>query len=217
MEVEKLEELLLSISYKEENIKNAESAFNILYKEYSKLLYSVLKNNFGIRDKQFLNAIVNNTFLAIYENPLFTTPDNSQKNTDNAFKGWILQIAKNELQDLLQDFKILNIKTSDNNEPVFIETYIDAEKDNINIESINAKILKNALDSLPERDRDVLRFLYLYQEDGKKTPSKVLNNLCNYFGITKENIRQIKVRSEKKIIEYFSKYSQLKSIKYAKG
>jgi len=217
MDIEKLEDILLVISYKDEDPDKATVAFNLLYREYSKLLYAGLRKNHGIKDDQFLDAIVNNTFLKIYYNPLFSNPQNEQHKSDRFFKAWIFTIAKNELQDLLQEFKILEINTTNTNEPAFIETFLEIEKVNLDIESINYTLLEDALNILPKRDRDVLRFLYLYQEEGKKTPTSILNELCNYYGITKENIRQIKSRSEKKIIEYFSKHSQLKPLKYAKG
>jgi len=222
MEIEKLEEILLTISYKDENKDNADLAFNKLYWEYSKFVKALVKKNLyniGAKDEQFVDAVVNNTFVSIYENPLkFSIPQDEFSKTDISFKAWVSRIAKNEIHDLLKDFKILeSVLPESNNETAFEDTLIDAEKNNIYVENLNAKILEDALNTLPERDREILRALYLYHEVGKNTPTKVLNELCNFFGTTKPNIRQIKVRSEKKIIEYFSKYSQLKPLKYAKG
>ncbi len=76
--------------------------------------------------------------------------------------------------------------------------------------------MKGALDSLGDRDREILSTLYLYFEEGKKTPSSVLDTICEIHGTTKDNIRQIKKRSEEKIVAYFSKYTQLKPIKNVK-
>jgi hypothetical protein len=56
----------------------------------------------------------------------------------------------------------------------------------------------------------------MYYEEGMKTPSDVLDLLCEMYGTTKPNIRKIKERSEKKIIEHFSKYTELKPLKHDK-
>lgn len=222
MVIDNLEELLLAISYKNEKCDDAEAAFNKLYWEYSKFLYSVVRKNLyniGVRDEDILVTIVNNTFVKIYENPLmFSVPENESDKTDNSFKAWISRIAKNELLDLIKEFKNKEILSTDTSiEPAFDEMLLDIENENINLEGINIKILNDALSTLSERDRDIVRALYMYHEKGKNTPSEVLNELCNFFGTTKDNIRQVKVRAEKRIIEYFSKRTELKPIKYAKG
>lgn len=55
--------------------------------------------------------------------------------------------------------------------------------------------------------------LYSYHEEGKNTPSATLDVVCKMFDTKKDNIRQIKKRSEAKVIEYFSKISILKPVK----
>lgn len=219
MEIEKLEEALLSISYADENTENAESAFNTLYREYSKFLFAVVRknlSNIGINDNHLTETVVNNTFIKIYYNPLkYTLPTDELDKTDRSFKAWISKIAKNELHDLFKEFKVFEVISAENiSERAFNEIYIDTK--NINTESLNTKILEDALNLLSERDRDILRALYLFHEEGKNSPSEVLNELCNFFGTTKDNIRKIKERSEDKIIKHFSKHSQLIPLKYAK-
>ncbi len=99
MELNRLEELLLLISYKAENNELAENAFSTIYKEYSPFLTNLVKvkrKEMGFEDDEVLNATINNTFLKIYENPLkFTIPEG--KEDDNCFKGWLTVVAKNEL------------------------------------------------------------------------------------------------------------------------
>ena len=43
-----------------------------------------------------------------------------------------------------------------------------------------------------------------------------LDLLCEMYGTTKVNIRKIRERSEKKIIDYFSQHTQLKPLKNVK-
>src|SRR5690606_40598801 len=82
--------------------------------------------------------------------------------------------------------------------------------------NVNFKVLDEALNMLSERDRHILLTLYLYYEEGKNTPSDVLKMLCKIYDTTPVNIRKIKERSEKKIVEYFSKHTQLTPLKHAK-
>ena len=57
---------------------------------------------------------------------------------------------------------------------------------------------------------------YTYYEKGKNTPSNVLDEICKIHKTTKPNIRKIKERSEKKIIEYLENKSNLKAVKNVK-
>ena len=91
----------------------------------------------------------------------------------------------------------------------FEEAVID---ENISVH-LNTKMMEDALNTLSERDRGILRMLYNFHEDGKNTPSYILDLICQTFVTTKPNIRQIKKRSEATIIAYFTKFSPLKAIK----
>jgi RNA polymerase sigma factor (sigma-70 family) len=215
MQLEKLEEILLNIDYKSEDEKSAVNAFDDLYKEYSKFLSSVVKNSLkkmGIYDEHLFQTIINNVFYKIYEKPLaFSTPENAKN--DNCFKAWMSVIAKNELNSLIKEYyskeKNLEIVVD---EPFLEDEIIDSEL----AESINVKMLKDALNTLSERDKEILISLYNYHEEGKNTPSSVLDTIAKLHNTTKPNIRKIKERSEKKIIEYFSNLSQLKPLKHVK-
>lgn len=215
MLIDKLEEVLLLLSYKDEDQKSANDAFTELYREYSKFLYALVRkklNQMGVFDEQIMETAVGNTFLKIYENPLvFKVPEN--ENTDNCFKAWLSVVSKNELLVLFKQYYGTNITLESSIlETVFEDTII---KEPV-AESINVKLMQDAMNTLSERDREVLSALYLYQEEGKNTPSTVLDTLCLMYGTTKDNIRQIKKRSESKIIDYFSKNSNLKPIKDVK-
>ncbi|MDO5655755.1 MAG: sigma-70 family RNA polymerase sigma factor [Flavobacteriaceae bacterium] len=213
--MEKLEELLLTISYKEEDKQGAIKAFNTLYKEYAPFLSSVLKNalkSMGIYNEELYNTVMNNVFFKIYENPfIFQVPENA--NNDYCFKGWLSKVARNELLSQIKEYNRLenNLKLVAN-----IEDFDSIEIQDDIYEGVNAKLLNEALKTLNERDRNILMSLYMYYEKGKNTPSNVLDNLCRIHKTTKPNIRKIKERAEKKIIEYVEKHSNLKAIKDVK-
>lgn len=216
MLLNELEDLLLNISFKEEEKVLAEESFSKIYKEYSQYLMNVIVSNLkgmGIYDEDLAQAVLNNTFLTVYEKPLkFSVPNGAEN--DNCFKGWISRISRNELLSQIQQVTSKEKRFSDLNLQEADLELEDVENDFF--ESVNHKLLKDALNTLSERDREILLAHYLYHEEGKNTPSDVLDRLCLLYSTTKPNIRQIRKRCEKKIIEYITKNSQLKPLKDAK-
>lgn len=216
MLLKELEDLLLNISYKEEEKVLAEGSFSLIYREYSQYLMNVIVSNLkgmGIYDEELAQAVLNNTFLTVYEKPLkFSVPSDAED--DKCFKGWISRISRNELLSQIQQVTSKEKRFSDLNlQDVNLELE-DIENDFF--ESVNHKLLKDALNTLGERDREILLAHYLYYEEGKNMPSDVLDKLCLIYSTTKPNIRQIRKRSEGKIIAYMTKNSQLKPLKDAK-
>lgn len=215
MQTEELEDILLTISFKEENEKASLVAFNLLYKEYSKILSAIVKKNLkdmGIFDEQFHQAVINNVFYKLYEKPLSFSVPKDAKN-DNCFKAWLSVVARNELLSQIKQY---------NRKEYFLDTAQDESLfDSVEIKpeiasSVNFKLMQGALNSLSQRDREIMITLYNYYEEGKNTPIEILNEIATLHKTTKPNIRKIKQRSEKKIIEYFSKRSKLTPIKNGK-
>jgi len=215
MTIEEIEDILLIISEQEENEKDASKAFTCLYRGYSRYLGKVVANALkerGIYDEHLFNAVINNTFHKLYLDPLSFSFKQSAKD-DKSFKGWLAVVAKNELKKLINEYYDERFTSELVGDEAVIES-IDVPEEFQR--SINQKTLYKALKILSERDKHILRTLYLYYEEGKKTPSTVLDRLCRMHDTTKDNIRQIKRRSESKIIEYFAKNTELKPLKNAK-
>ncbi len=215
MTIDEIEETLLLISERSNDEGAALAAFKNLYKNYSKFLNTVISGalkNSGIYDEHILNTVMNNTFYKLYEDPLtFSFPKNIED--DKTFKAWLSVVARNELKRLLKEYYHNNSSL----EEIGIEPAIISEELSLEVfESANIKILNDALNTLSERDRHILLTIYLYYEEGKNTPSETLDLLCEMYGTTKVNIRKIRERSEKKIIDYFSQHTQLKPLKNVK-
>ena len=215
MTVDEIENTLLVISERSNDEKNAKAAFTDLYRGYSNFLCAVVSRalqSSGIYDEHIMQTVINNTFFKLFENPLiFTFPHNVEN--DKPFKAWLSVVAKNELKRLLQEY----YQTSDLPETLNIESAIVSEDIPSEIfESVNIKVLNDALNTLSTRDKHILLTLYLYYEEGKNTPSNVLDLLCNMYETTKVNIRKIRERSKKKIINYFEKNTQIKPLKNVK-
>ncbi|RZK38019.1 MAG: sigma-70 family RNA polymerase sigma factor [Pedobacter sp.] len=213
MTKEEIEDILLVISDRSDNEKEAVEAFAALYRGYSKFLYSVVSASLkqrGIYDEHLADTVLNNTFFIVYEKPLsFSFP--SDASGDQKFKAWLATVAKNELKRLLLEFYDNTVQMD-----VLASEPVDEGIPDDVFDSVNYKILDGALSALSERDRHILMTLYLYHEKDKNTPSNVYSMLCKMYNTTNANIRKIKERSEKKIVEYFSKYSQLTPLKHAK-
>ncbi|WP_166333006.1 RNA polymerase sigma factor [Sphingobacterium chungjuense] len=215
MTIEEIENVLLVISDKSYDEDSAVAAFTTLYHGYSKFLNSVVSSvlkNSGIYDEQILNTVVNNTFYKLYENPLiFSFPEKAVD--DKGFKAWLSRVAKNEFKRLLAEY----YKDTTALEKMSSEPAIESEELAQDLfTNVNFKVLDEALNMLSERDRHILLTLYLYYEEGKNTPSVVLKMLCKIYDTTHVNIRKIKERSEKKIVEYFLKHTQLTPLKHVK-
>ena len=218
---EELEEILLKFSYKEDYKEEADKAFVKLYRAYSKYLTFVVRRSkekyYNFYD-EIIHDVVNNTFLKIYEKPF--NFDISSKDTytvvDKKFKGYLSRIAKNELIDL----------TSRNHAKEEHKLYIDDDDLNFDPPEIkvikeltpseNKKLLKEVLLTFSEMQRSIILELYEYHVEGKKPPKEVISRLIRIHKTTKENIRQIKHRCDKKIVEHFKKHSKLKPLKHSK-
>lgn len=207
----------MNFSYKEEFKSNAENSFTIFYREYSKYLYKVVieaKKKYTFLRNDIIDDIVNNTFLKIYENPLLFQIDesHSDQSTDARLKAYLSTIAKNNLKDLLNtEIKENHLKIIDDDEQIFDPPEIETDE-NISLSQMRI-ILDEVLNTFKERDKAILLTLYEFYEEGKNTPSETLDWLCKVHKTTRDNIKAIKSRCNKKIIDHFnSKLTNTKTI-----
>lgn len=207
----------MNFAYKEEFRSNAENSFIRFYKEYSKYLYKVVieaKRKYTFLREDIIHDIVNNTFLKIYENPLLFQIDESHSDliTDARFKAYLSTIAKNNLKDLLNtEIKENHLKIIDDDENIFNPPEIETEE-NISLSQMRIT-LDEVLNTFKERDKAILLTLYEFYEEGKNTPSETLDWLCEVHKTTRDNIKAIKSRCNKKIIDHFnSKLTNTKTI-----
>jgi len=211
-----IEDLLLIISDQKENKERSQDGFIELYRRYSEDLTQAvagyLKSK-GIYNDEMHKSIISNVFLEVYENPLSFNYDNKKhQSEESAFKAWIYIIARNEFADLMRH----SIKFTETHtlgiENDLIERYADVDIEE-EIVSGNRKLLDSALSVLSERECHILLTCFDYFEDGKNTPSDVLDYLCEYWGTTRDNVRQIKKRSLDKVRLRLEVLSKIKTKK----
>lgn len=209
------EELLLHISEKESDLEMAHACFSKLYHRFAEFLYIALighAKSKGINNKEFVDTALSNTFNEIFLKPLGFSYDPKKHNSeDTAFKAWISTIARNEFNDLLKNSlqSLVSVKTVDSE---FIEEFAELSIDEEYL-SENRKMLDKALEILKDREKHILLTCYDYYMEGKNTPSEVLDYLCEYWGTTRDNVRQIKKRSLDKVEKQLSSLINLKVVK----
>lgn len=218
---EEVQDLLFYISEKETDSKMAEKSFSLLYKRFSEFVFNSVKKSVYLNSDSeitvFANTVANNTFMEIYNKPLhFEFEPNKHTTQDDAFRVYLSAISKNEKNDLLRESLNYNSKQTKiiDDDDIFFEPSIPDEifkKLELKL-STNRKILEDVLYSLSERDRYIILTYYDYFEEGKNTPSEVLDNIEQLYGTTRDNIRMIRSRVKKKLIKEIELKSNLKAV-----
>jgi RNA polymerase sigma factor, sigma-70 family len=185
------EDLFVMMSFREENEMEAQAAFRVFYDRYKKLLWNlchrVCQNN-----KELAKDVFINTMMAVYQNSHTYNVSKSKITT------WISNIAKHEMLDLLDVLKEKRI-----GEKTFVpledNLVISDIEENINIETPEKWALDEALQTLSEKERDVLLTYTMYQDGNKHLPDEVMKFLCDRYGTTSVNLRKIKQRTLEKV------------------
>lgn len=168
MDFNKIEDDKLVESY----FAGDEESLSILIKKYLNpiyfFIYGYLKN---IQDSE---DVVSDTFLKLYKNI-------KKFNKDKKFKTWIFEIAKNTALDYLKKKKNITFSELEKYEDFNFEESIEDEsalQNEIFENNINSNILKNKIDKLDFKYREVL-ILYYFSELNFREISELLNESIN--------------------------------------
>lgn len=210
MKKEELENILLCFSLRDENRTEAEKAFEIFYKEYSKYIFVViskLKMSYPNFYDDIIDVTVNNTLLKVYENPPldFKILDSDTDNdVNNKFKAYLVKKAKWLFYDSMKTNQFLRSfdLRIDDEDDLFEPILLPLPDKNFKLEK-NLKTLQEVIVTLSEKERDILLTIFEYYDCGKKLPKEVLQVLSGSHKITKDSIRKVKERGIKKIIKHF--------------
>lgn len=207
---EPLAELFLSMAMKDDNPQEADKAFSEFYSQYKDFLYTVIKNvcrSWKMYGDELIETVFNNTFLAVYfkAEQFIVIEDIPLDRQDKRIKAWLGQIAKNEMLQLLRDLKVEKDKIDYTDDFSFVK-YEDSDSENY--ESENYLLAEKALNTLSERDRNILVTYLMFQDGNKKLPSNEIDRLADMWSVHPDNMRQIKKRSLKKVEEYIKNFKK---------
>lgn len=207
-------DLFFYMACTEEDSVTADVAFNEFYSRYKAYTFHICRNRFLSRrqfDEEDLKSFFHNVFLKIYEKSDTISFDNQipDQEIEYAIKAMIGSFVEFEAKEYfrVRGNENLQIDYSDEDQDL-----ITMEKSD-SVQSIESKVLDKALDTLPEKSRLILLELFRYDDDGKNTPSRVLDELCKYFDTTKPTLRKTKERALKKVKEYIEQSETLKLTK----
>jgi DNA-directed RNA polymerase specialized sigma24 family protein len=156
------------------------------------------KKNRKLKDKKhrryavlsWMKTIMKNVFYDVYLDDDIKERNKNEKNGIAAdYNEHILPVKK----------KILNDHFNDEHDEFLDELELEENRKgsveldgtNLEIESANEKIVYEYLQTLSERDADIIRTVYNYYVEGKNTPTEVLNDLDNRWKTSESNRRMI--------------------------
>ncbi len=115
-------------------------------------------------------------------------------------RAWLGRIAQRLLADWLTDVREVSASP-------YLDTLPEPEPAPPSSRSPKLRLLREGLDTLNERERDVLRVAALYfrpGEEHQRLPNEVSTELAQRWQTTSENIRAIRSRATKKLKEYLA-------------
>lgn len=203
------EELFLLMSYSDENEIEAQKAFTIFYNRYKDFLWNqccfICHNCKTPENEELAKDLFQNTMISIYTYGHTFDPKKSKVTT------WMSRIAKGELYQLLCGIKEYRI---DEKLEFLLENLVDEKLENdFEFQSPEQKALQEAIESLTEREQEILLTYIMYDDGKKQLPPEMRQHLLDKYATTQQNMQQIKSRSLKKIKDHIVNHSKLSIIK----
>lgn len=205
---EALADLFLSMALKEDNRSDAEKAFAEFYNRYKNYLYTVVRNackSWEMYGDELIQAVHQNTFLTVFEKAedFLLIEDIPFERQEKRMKSWLGKIARIEMLKLLRELK----EEKDNIEYHDDLTFLENSDEEIEPQKSEDFLLaEKALNSLNERDRNILVTYLMFEYGNKKLPSSEIQNLADMWDVLPDNMRQIKKRSLEKAEKYIKTY-----------
>lgn len=205
---EALADLFLAMALKDEDRQTAEKAFSEFYIRYKNFLYTVIKKacrSWKMYGDELIDFVFENTFITVFEKAekFILIDDISIERQEKRMKIWLSQIAKNEMLQLLRQFK------KDKDKIVFTDdlSFVDCkESEKQPALSDNFLLVEKALQTLSERDRNILVTYLMFEDGNKKLPSSEIQHLADMWNVLPDNMRQIKKRALVKLENFIKEH-----------
>ncbi len=183
-----------------------ENAFRVFYERHCGYLFYICNRKYCHElGADAVEDLVQKTFIRAFEKAHTfraddtLSPDDSLKRT----RGWLRRIAANLLRDSYRhNTSIPTEPLTDAHISMLAENHPQDSED-----SEKMKLIKDALNTLTEREQDIIRTVYQWYEPGKNLPAHVIEELTQRYNTTPENIRQILSRARKKVREFIERNS----------
>lgn len=198
---EALAELFLSMAMKEDDSQGAEKAFADFYNRYKNYLYTVVLNAckaWEMYGDDLVQSVHQNTFLIVYEKAenFLQIEEAPIEQQEKLMKSWLATIAKNEMYQLLRGLRDEkeNMDYQDD-----ITLFESSDEEHEVQKSEDFLLAEKALDSLSEKNRNILVTYLMFEDGNKKLPSEEIQRLSEIWEVLPDSLRQIKKRSLEKV------------------
>lgn len=191
---EVLAELFLSMAMKEDNRPDAEKAFSVFYNQYKDYLYTIVKNackSWEMYGDELIESVFDNTFLTVYAKAesFMVIEDIPFERQEKRMKSWLGKIAKNEMLQLLRQIKVEKDKIEYTDD---LTPFLNIEEEIITQATSNYLLAEKALQTLSERDRNILTTYLMFEDGNRNLPSIEIQRLSDMWNTHPDNLRQIK-------------------------
>jgi RNA polymerase sigma factor (sigma-70 family) len=196
-------ELLERVSRRATNAVSARSAEAEFYERHARYLYCVLvqrvRRPLALSGREVEDLVQETFFRAFARASTFSAGDAWDEDSERRrSRAWLGRIAQRLLADWLADVREVSASP-------YLDTLAEPEAAPPSSRSPKLRLMREALDTLNERERDVLRVAALYfrpGEEHQRLPNDVSAELARRWQTTNENIRAIRSRATKKLKHY---------------
>jgi RNA polymerase sigma factor (sigma-70 family) len=199
-------ELLTRVSERALDAARARAAESEFYARHARYLYCVLvqrlRRPLALAGREIEDLIQETFFRAFARAGTFRAAQYLDEEAERRrTRAWLGRIAQNLVADWLTDAREVSASP-------YLDTLAEPEAGPSSSRSPRLRLMREALDTLSERERDVLRVAALYfrpGEEHQRLPNEVSAELAKRWETTSENVRAIRSRATKKLKEYLEK------------
>jgi DNA-directed RNA polymerase specialized sigma24 family protein len=217
-------ELLLLMSWKDEDEDEAKIAFREFYQKHcaflTKVCNRVCLSNLPRYGQELARDVLFNTFKKVYEKAgvivqkLDEYKAKGSQNLNEKLLAYMCVVAQNELNNLMKAEKAHHLQLQYHDPDDFVlqldrADELEEQEDELEHISEFAEKLHGALATLPERERDVLLTYMRYSDSGKHLPDEEIEALCSRYGVIPNYLRLIKKRAMDKVVALTTKDNKL--------
>ena len=198
-------ELLERVSRRANDTQAGRAAEAEFYARHARYLYGVLvqrvRRPLALSGREVEDLVQETFFRAFERASSYRSGDALDEDSERRrSRAWLGRIAQHLLADWLADAREISASP-------YLDTLAEPEAGPPSSRSPKLRLMCEALDTLSERERDVLRVAALYfrpGEEHQRLPNEVSAELGRRWQTTNENIRAIRSRATKKLKEYLT-------------